>query len=228
MLKEGWLICMRRLSGAAGRALFCWLFLTLPFFLAGCSVSGALKGAFAGYEAGQTYDLVLDQSRIKRTSRVDTQLVVTTPMSVKVLGGENILVKPSANKVTYYGRAVWSDRLPKLLQARIIEAMVLTGRFRDVSDGTERVNGDVSLSTTVEAFQVEVTGERAEAVLMVYAKLIHMDSGKVYASNKFSHRVPAQSREVDAGVEALNQAMNELVAGLSSWVVRRARLRFRK
>ncbi len=194
--------------------------------LAGCSMTGALKGAFANGDPANTYDLVLDSARIKRAKRIDTQLIVSTPVAVKVLAGENILVKPSLNKVTYYGRAVWGDRLPKLLQARMIEAIIQTGRFRDVSDGTERINGEVSLSTTIESFQVEVRGERAEAVVIVYAKLIHMSSGKVYASYKFVHRVPAATREVDAGVEALNRAANDLFADMTRWIVRRARLRF--
>lgn len=196
-------------------------------WLGGCSVSGALKGAFAEGGASSTYDLVLDEARIKKARRVDTQLLVTAPAAVKVLAGENILVKPSPNKVTYYGRAVWSDRLPKLLQARLVKAVSLTGRFRDVSDGSARISGDVTLATTLDAFQIEITGTRAEAVVRLEAKLIHNSSGKVYASNKFEHRVAAASREVEDGVGALNEAMNEMMADLTGWVIKRGRLRLR-
>ena len=193
--------------------------------LGGCSVSGALKGAFSDTSVAKTYDLVLDRQRIKRSSRLGTQLVISSPVAVKLLAGENILVKPSANEVTYYGGAVWGDRLPKLLQARMVEAVRQTGRFRAVSDGSERINGDVTLATTIEAFQVEVTGESAEANIILHCKLIHVASGKVYSSRRFIKRVGASNREVDAGVVALNSAMNDVLVSMARWIVKRGRLR---
>ncbi|GJM02551.1 MAG: hypothetical protein DHS20C08_10520 [Rhodomicrobium sp.] len=190
--------------------------------LGGCSLTGAVKGAFSNASVSQTYDLVLDHQRVRRAKRLGTQLVVTEPQALRALAGDNILVKPSPNVVTYYGGSIWGDRLPKLLQARFVEAMRVSGRFRAVSDGSDRIKGDVTLATTVEAFQVEVNGARAEAVVIIFAKLIHMESGKVYASKKFSHRVPAATREVAGGVEALNGAMNEMMASLTGWITRRA------
>lgn len=195
--------------------------------LGGCSLTGAVKGAFSDNSVADTYDLVVDPLRINKAKRLDQQLVVTAPQAVRALAGDNILVKPSPTNVTYYGRAVWGDRLPKLLQARMVEAMRLSGRFRAVSDGSDRIKGDVTLATTIEAFQVEVNEARAEAVVTVFAKLIHMESGKVFASTKFSHRVPAKSREVSHGVASLNEAANLLMADLTRWAVKRGRLRVR-
>lgn len=201
------------------------LCLGLVTALGGCSLSGAVKGAFSNSTPSPTYDLVLDHGRVARAGRLDQQLVVTAPQAVRVLAGDNILVKPSANEVTYYGNAVWGDRLPKLLQARMVEAMRVSGRFRAVSDGSDRINAEVTLASTIEAFQVEVAGERAEANVTVFAKLIHVASGKVYASKKFVHRVPAQTREVGDGVAALNEAANLLMADMTRWVVKRGRMR---
>lgn len=196
--------------------------------LGGCSLSGAVKGALSGSATSKTFDLVLDQSQIKRSSRLGTQLVVSGPKAVRALSGDNILVKPAPTVVTYYGSAVWSDRLPKLLQARMVQAVQASGRFRAVSDGSDRINGDVTLATTIEAFQVEVKGERAQARVVIFAKLIHVSSGRVYASQKFTAHVPAASREVDPGVAALNQAMNEVLSNLTRWVVKRGRVRLQK
>ena len=193
--------------------------------LSGCSLSGAVKGALSSNSPSNTYDLVLDRSRIKQYSRLGTQLVVASPKAVKVLAGENILVKPSPNQVTYYGRAVWGDRLPKLFQARLIEAIQQSSRFRSVSDGSDRINGDVTLASTLEAFQIEITGEHAEALITVHAQLIHVSSGKVYASRRFTERVSATDRKVEEGVLALNEGMNTVLAAMTRWVVKRGRLR---
>lgn len=193
--------------------------------LSGCSLSGAVKGALSSGTPSNTYDLVLDRARIKQYSRLDTQLVVASPKAVKVLAGENILVKPSPNQVTYYGRAVWGDRLPKLFQARLIEAIQQSSRFRSVSDGSDRINGDVTLASTLEAFQIEITGEHAEALITVHAQLIHVSSGKVYASRRFTERVSATDRKVEEGVLALNEGMNTVLAAMTRWVVKRGRLR---
>ncbi len=193
--------------------------------LSGCSLSGAVKGALSSGTPSNTYDLVLDRARIKQYSRLDTQLVVASPKAVKVLAGENILVKPSPNQVTYYGGAVWGDRLPKLFQARLIEAIQQSSRFRSVSDGSDRINGDVTLASTIEAFQIEITGEQAEALITVHAQLIHAASGKVYASRRFTEHVSAADRKVEEGVLALNEGMNTVLAAMTRWVVKRGRLR---
>lgn len=215
---------MRREGLTVVLAMLCLGLLTS---LGGCSLSGALKGAFSSSSASATYDLVLDQSVIRRSSRLDTQLVVNEPKAVRALSGDNILVKPSPTTVTYYGAAVWGDRLPKLLQARMVEAIRVSGRFRAVSDGSDRINPDVTLASTVEAFQVEVDGERAQARISLFAKLIHVSSGKVFASKKFDADVPAATREVADGVAALNEATNVILAELTRWVVKRGRLRMK-
>lgn len=193
--------------------------------LGGCSLSGAVKGALTDGTPSQTFDLVLERDLIKRSRRLGTQIVVQTPAAVKALAGDNILVKPSPTQVTYYGDAVWSDRLPKLLQARLVEALQVSGRFRAVSDGSDRISGDITLSTTIEAFQVDVEGERATANIMIFAKLIHVASGKVYASRSFKVSVPSSSRVVGDGVDALNDGMNQVLQSLTRWVVRRGQLR---
>lgn len=193
--------------------------------LGGCSLSGAVKGALTDGTPSQTFDLVLERDLIKRSHRLGTQIVVQVPAAVKALAGDNILVKPSPTQVTYYGDAVWSDRLPKLLQARLVEALQVSGRFRAVSDGSDRISGDITLSTTIEAFQVDVEGERATANIMIFAKLIHVASGKVYASRSFKVSVPSSSRVVGDGVDALNDGMNQVLQSLTRWVVRRGQLR---
>ncbi len=201
------------------------LYLAMLMALGGCSLSGVLKGALSDSTPASTYDLVLDHSRIKKAGRLDTQLVVASPIAVRALAGDNILVKPNPTSITYYGRAVWSDRLPKLIQARLVEALRISSRFRAVSDGSDRITGDVTMASTIEAFQIEVHGEQAEALVIIYAKLIHVASGKVYASKKFTTRAPSPNKEVDGGVEALNQAMNDAIASITRWAVRRGRLR---
>ena len=215
---------MRREGLAVVLAVMCLGLLTS---LGGCSLSGAVKGAFSSNSASATYDLVLDQSVIRRSNRLDTQLVVNEPKAVRALSGDNILVKPSPTKVTYYGGAVWGDRLPQLLQARMVEAIRVSGRFRAVSDGSDRINPDVTLASTVEAFQVEVEGERAQARISLFAKLIHVSTGKVFASKKFDTEVAATSREVNEGVAALNEATNVILGELTRWVVKRGRVRIK-
>lgn len=209
------------LSFVKGLVVLCLILLPLS----GCSVKGALKSALGDGSVANTFDLVLDRSAIKRSSRLASQLVITTPIAVKALAGENILVKPSPNEVTYYGGAVWGDRLPKLLQARMVEAIRESRRFRAVSDGSDRISGDVTLSSTIEAFQVEVNGARAQAVVTIHAKLIHASSGKVYASRRFVKQVRASNKDVKSGVNALNQAMNEVLVSMTGWVVKRGRIR---
>ena len=61
------------------------------------------------------------------------QLVVYEPTAVHALETDRLMVRPSADQVSYYKGIAWSDRLPRLVQARIIETFQNSGAVKAVS-----------------------------------------------------------------------------------------------
>lgn len=150
------------------------------------------------------------------------QLVVNEPSAVRSLETDRIMVK-SGPRVAYYKGAAWSDRLPRLMQARMVEAFQNAGLVSAVGSRADRLDADYELSTQVQAFQVEVNQGQAEAHANLYVKVIDGDSGRMVASRGFEARVATSPKEVDQMVVALNQAFENVVHQVVPWVAKNKR-----
>lgn len=185
-----------------------------PIFAAGLICLG-LMGC-AGGRAPTTYDLVASRSFAASARSARFQLVVAEPIAVHALETDRILVRQSGGKISYYKGAAWSDRLPRLVQARMTETFQNSGAVRAVSNTT----GDYRLATELRAFQIDVSGPTTAADIDIFAKLVNR-SGKVVASKGFSARVMAATDSPSDAVSALNQAFTQVMQDITSWVAAR-------
>jgi cholesterol transport system auxiliary component len=164
-----------------------------------------------------TYDLVAPRSFASAPRPAPWQLVVYEPTTVHALETNRLMVRPRADQVSYYKDVAWSDRLPRLVQARIIETFQNSGAVKAVSAST----GQYALVTDLRAFQIDVTSGKAYAEIEIFAKLVNAGSGKMIASKGFSARVPATSDSPADAIAALNQAFTEVLQDTTTWVASR-------
>ena len=149
------------------------------------------------------------------------QLVVNQPVAVRSLETDRILVKPGPAQITYYKGAVWSDRLPRLLQARIVEAFQHTRLIRAVGSRADRLDADLEMASEVRAFQVEVDSGRGSAHASLFIKLIDGKNGRMIASRGFEARVPTSATDVNDMVVSLNEAFDKVLRQAVPWVASR-------
>lgn len=173
--------------------------------------------AAGGGKAPATYDLVAPRSFAGTARAAPWQLVVYEPTAVHALETDRLMVRPRADQVSYYKGVAWSDRLPRLVQARLIESFQNSGAVRAVSN----VSGQFGLATELRAFQVDVSSGRATAEVDIFAKLINTGSGRVVATKGFSARVPAKTDAPADVIAALNQAFTEVVQDTTTWIASR-------
>ncbi len=151
------------------------------------ALSGVLLGGCLGSNVTPpaTYDLVAPKVMTLTAPRpAKFQLVVNEPSAVRSLETDRILVK-SGQRIAYYKGAAWSDRLPRLMQARMVEAFQNAGLVSAVGSRSDRLDADYELSTQVQAFQVNVNQGYAEAYANLYVKIIDGDNGRMVASRGF-------------------------------------------
>jgi cholesterol transport system auxiliary component len=184
----------------------------LCFGLAGCAL------ALGGNSAPTTYDLIAPRSFAASAKPARWQLVVNEPTAVHALDTDRIMVRPRADQISYYKGVAWSDRLPHLLQMRMMETLQNSGAVKAVVSSADRADGDYSLAMEVRAFQIDAGNGRPAADVDVFAKLIDNNSAKVVASKGFSARVASASDDPAAGVAALNQGLTEVLQDTSTWV----------
>jgi cholesterol transport system auxiliary component len=184
----------------------------------------ALGGcALAGSHPPTTYDLIAPRAFAGSTHPAHWQLVVDEPDAVRALDTDRIMVCPKPGQISYFKGAAWSDRLPRLLQARMVETFQNTGVVKAVSSSMDQVDGDYTLDTEIHAFQIDIDQGGPAADVDIFAKLINSKSSRVVASKAFSARVLAANDSTQAGVDALNQALTEVLQDATNWVSRRGR-----
>jgi cholesterol transport system auxiliary component len=180
--------------------------------LAAAALAAALAGCAGTPDA--TYDLSAPSSA-RLTGAQRGVMVVLEPVAVAVIDGQRIVVKPNDGEVTYLPKSQWADRAPKLVQAKIIEALENAGRLKSVGRPGDRLTADYQLVTELRSF--EVRAATTEAAVEITAKIVDDRSGRIVAGEVFrgsqplgaSINGPAATKAIDA---ALAQALSRLVA----------------
>lgn len=179
--------------------------LLCALLLGGCAAAGGTK-------ALDTFDLAAPDAVSAGPRRGKVQVLVTEPQALKALDSENIVVRSGASQIQYLAGAQWSDRLPKIVQARLIQAFERSGRFGGVGRPGEGLAIDYQIITEIRAFGIE----DGVAMVEIGAKLLNDRNGVVRSSKTFTASVRAGSG-ANAFVEALDQAFSGVAADLVAW-----------
>lgn len=192
----------------------------LPLLLRGRlrAVSLAAAGSLllagcGGGSAPTTYDLSAprDFGRIGGGGGV---LIVAQPTAVQALDSDRLIVKDSSGALSFLGGAQWADRVPNLVQTRLIQTFENGSRIAAVGRPGERIVPDFQLNTDIRAFNIDAAS--GQAVVEITAKLIGDRTGKVQRAKLFSARVPAGAEGAGAA-QALDQALSQVLIQIARW-----------
>lgn len=185
--------------------------------LSGCTVA-SLVGAHSE-PPPVTHDLLATTRR--GLGRLAIQLTVNEPSAVEALSSSRIAIKPGPQEVSYFAAAVWTDKLPRLLQLRLVETFENSRILRAVSTGNDRLRGDFGLAVEIRDFQIEVNHGSARAHVRLYVKMVDEDRGILVSAQEFSATSIASNDSVDAGVAALKEAFAATAVKIMRWIVTR-------
>jgi cholesterol transport system auxiliary component len=147
-------------------------------------------------------------------------LRVNKPLASQLLDSTRIAVIPSADRISAYQGARWSDRAPVLLRDRLIDAFQQDARFAAVSSDSSRLHADLELVTDLRAFQSEYREGQPQVHILLDAKLVNSGTQRILASQRFVVRQAAARTSVGPVVQAFGQAADQLSAQLVNWTVR--------
>lgn len=163
-----------------------------------------------------TYELTAPVPSAAGRRLTRRQVLVAEPSALKALDSENIVISTSSTSLQYLEGAQWSDRLPKIVQARLIESYQLSRRLGGVGRPGEGLAVDYQVQIDIRAFEIRVeAGENAYVELSV--KVLNDRNGVVRADRVFTASVPVSGSGNDAYVDALNRAFAEAVTSLVDW-----------
>jgi phospholipid/cholesterol/gamma-HCH transport system substrate-binding protein len=187
--------------------------------------SGKVDGILSGLErmtgggkgSGGAYDLSALAPNSIPAKPLDKQIVVPDVNALLTYDSERVLSQVDGGQLTGLGNAKWSDNLPKLMQARIVQSFENTGSLGLASRPVEGAVPDFQLVTEIRKFQIAPGPDRA-AVAEISTKLVASD-GHVAGARIFDETAPLASQEDADAAKALNEAFGKFLRELIPWTV---------
>lgn len=142
------------------------------------------------------------------------QLAVTEPVALQPINSERIIVRQGAS-VSFVGGGQWSDKLPALVQARLIQTFENGSRIASVGRPSTLANAGSMLASELRAFEIDAV--RNMAVVEITARIVQAN-GPVSAARIFRAEVPVGGA-IDAAnaSRALDDALQQVMVQIVRW-----------
>jgi phospholipid/cholesterol/gamma-HCH transport system substrate-binding protein len=154
---------------------------------------------------------------------VKSQLVVIEPTALVALDTQRIIT-PQATAEGGSENPQWSDSIPKLVQAKIVESFENSNYVGAVARPLEGLNADYQLALDLRSFEVSNPPQAAGDPLpsptarVAFAAKILGGDGRIVASRTIEAAVPAPETKASGAAAALDQAFGKAAADLVTWV----------
>ncbi|WP_196260733.1 ABC-type transport auxiliary lipoprotein family protein [Pelagibacterium limicola] len=187
------------------------------FLLFAATGTAALAAGCLPRPAPVTYDLspAAVQAAARRTSRT---VLIAEPEAIQTYDTDRIVAREPGGVLSYLPSAQWSDRLPRLVQTRMVQAFQDAG-ISNIGRTTDPLNPDRVLSSDIRAFEVDVSAGRL-AVVSISVRLVDDWDRRIVASSAFTASVPVPGTGAAEAVPALNAALAQVLDQVIAWTVR--------
>ena len=184
------------------------------------SVLSGCAGGLIAATPPDTYGLSDAPEAISGERSRNRQILISEPTALKALDSEQIVVKPTPSSIQYLADSQWSDRLPKIVQAKLVQAFENSGRVGGVGRPGEGLAIDYQISTSIRSFEIRVQGGET-ALVEISAKVINDRNGSVRDQRVFRGTSPVRGSGNSAYVEALDRAFDQVTVDLVEWALQR-------
>ncbi|MDJ0513690.1 MAG: ABC-type transport auxiliary lipoprotein family protein [Methyloceanibacter sp.] len=143
------------------------------------------------------------------------KLTLPEPTTLLAYNTDKIMTRPGPDESKPLEGPRWSDSLPILVQAKLIETFENAGYTNDVTRTLGDFPNSDQLSIDIRRFDVATDGD-PKANIVILAKLQGPD-GSVIASRKFDATARPDGSEAEDYVEAIRAAFQEIARGILDW-----------
>lgn len=171
----------------------------------------ALPVAGCAQATRATFDLS-GETGVPRSAalRSGAAVFVSEPVASAPTGSDRVVVRAEDDSVAVLPGVQWSERLPRLFQKRLVEAMQQSGL-----SATSNIGARTRLQTDIRRFEIDVA--RNLAVVEIAAQLFDEQSGKARAARVFVVETAAPEHTGVPAVRALSEAAAGVAARAAAW-----------
>ena len=164
-----------------------------------------------------TFDLSAPATDLK--ARVPSNvLAIPEPSAPAPADSDRIMVRTGASAVAVVRGAQWSERLPRLLQSRLIQTFENAKLVKSVSRPGDGSSPDRALAWDVRRFEIDTT----EGLAKIEISVRLLDStGKILAAQIFTGSAPGEAGEGAAAAQSLDEASHQVLRQIVTWAASR-------
>ncbi|HEY2446599.1 MAG TPA: ABC-type transport auxiliary lipoprotein family protein [Rhizomicrobium sp.] len=152
-------------------------------------------------------------------ARVAWQLAIARPSAAQSLDTERIALERGA-MMDYYADAQWSDSVPRLVQALLVEGFEKSGRILAVAPESGGARADYTLESEIREFDAQYASENGVPTIAIEIQARLMESrGSVVASLDARQTQAASANSVASVVAAFDAAMGAVLNQIVSWAL---------
>lgn len=181
-------------------------------------VMAALLSGCGSSANNDTFDLSITPNGEGPSAR-NRQILVPEPTAVKLLNSEQVVVRVSSSEIQYLADSRWGDRLPALVQSKLVQAFENSRRVGGVGKPGQGLAIDYQIVTDIRAFEISAGSPRI-ATVEISAKLLNDRNGTVRAQNIFRATAPVSGSENRKFIEALDRAFAKVGAEIVDWTLK--------
>jgi cholesterol transport system auxiliary component len=178
-------------------------------FLSGCLGAGAKDDTF----------VLSDVAVVSGPSAKNRQILIPEPTALKALDSEQVVIRLSGAELQYLDKSRWSDRLPKMVQSKLVEAFENTGKLGGVGRPGEGLAIDYQVVSDIRAFEIEADGGN-HAHVEISVKILNDRNGTVKAQRVFSGDAPVAGAGNIAFIKALDTAFSGVTADIVGFTLK--------
>jgi cholesterol transport system auxiliary component len=148
------------------------------------------------------------------------QILIPQPTALSALDSNQILVRVSSSEIQYLSKSQWGDKLPRMVQSKLVEAFENTHKLGGVGTPGQGLAIDDQVVTDIRSFEIDNAGHSA-ATVEISAKILNDRTGAIKAQNVFRKVVPVSSGGTNSDfVKALNVAFAGVATDIVNWTLR--------
>lgn len=186
---------------------------TIAALLLALSVS-----ACASSKKLDTFDLSSASPDVSSPKKQGRQILIAAPSALKALDGENIVVRSGPNSISFLKGAQWADRLPNIVQSRLVQAFESTGRLGGVGRPGEGLAIDYQVISDIRTFNINVSSGRI-AIVEIAIKILNDKNGTVRSARVFRATSPVSGEGNASYIAALDRAFDSASNDIVTWTL---------
>ena len=186
---------------------------TIAALLLALSVS-----ACASSKKLDTFDLSSASPDVSSPKKQGRQILIAAPSALKALDGENIVVRSGPNSISFLKGAQWADRLPNIVQSRLVQAFESTGHLGGVGRPGEGLAIDYQVISDIRTFNINVSSGRI-AIVEIAIKILNDKNGTVRAARVFRAKSPVSGEGNASYIAALDRAFDSASSDIVTWTL---------